>query len=110
MPELNPPGRRGCGPPRLASAVFWQNALNGVIGMLVSLTTLAWLVLEIGMLIRDRVRGAGSMAQDRGTLLLNFGVIISAAVAANIAYLALRHDAAWQFGSRPVAAAGLLLM
>ncbi len=90
--------------------MFRQNALNEVIGMLVSLTTLAWLVLEIGMLIRDRVRGAGGMAQDRGTLLLNFLVIISAAVAANLAYLALRHDAGWQFGSRPVAAAGLLLM
>jgi protein-S-isoprenylcysteine O-methyltransferase Ste14 len=54
-------------------------------------------------------RGRGP-AQDRGTLLLNFVVIISAAVAANIAFLALRHDPAWQFGSRPVAAAGLLLM
>jgi protein-S-isoprenylcysteine O-methyltransferase Ste14 len=82
----------------------------GLIRMLVGLTTLAWLALEIGMLVRDRIRGTGSTAQDRGTLYLNFLVIVAAAVAAGAAQAALRHDAAWQFGSRPVTAAGLLLM
>jgi protein-S-isoprenylcysteine O-methyltransferase Ste14 len=78
--------------------------------MIVGLTTLAWLALEAGLLVRDRIRGAGGTAQDRGTLYLNFLVIVMAAVAAGAAQVALRHDAAWQFGSRPVAAAGLLLM
>jgi protein-S-isoprenylcysteine O-methyltransferase Ste14 len=78
--------------------------------MIVGLTTLAWLALEIGMLVRDRVRGTGGTAQDRGTLFLNLLVIVTAVLAADAAQAALRHDAAWQFGSRPVAAAGLLLM
>ncbi|HTT54043.1 MAG TPA: isoprenylcysteine carboxylmethyltransferase family protein [Streptosporangiaceae bacterium] len=77
--------------------------------MLVGLTTLAWLALEIGMLIRDRVRGTGRMTQDRGTLVLNF-LVITAALLAGVAQGMLRGDPAWQFGSRPLAAAGLLLM
>jgi protein-S-isoprenylcysteine O-methyltransferase Ste14 len=78
--------------------------------MLVGLTTLAWLALEVGMLIRDRIRGTGGTAEDRGPLILNFVVIVTAALAAGAAQAALRHDPAWQFGSRPVTAAGLLLM
>ncbi|MGP7998952.1 MAG: methyltransferase family protein [Streptosporangiaceae bacterium] len=88
----------------------WPNVVNEVIGMLVGLTTLAWLALEVGMLIRDRVRGTGRMTQDRGTLVLNFLVIITAAVLAGVAQGVLQHDPAWQFGSRPLTAAGLLLM
>jgi hypothetical protein len=34
----------------------------------VQLTITAWLALETGLLIRDRVRGKGSSARDQGTL------------------------------------------
>jgi protein-S-isoprenylcysteine O-methyltransferase Ste14 len=51
-----------------------------VIEVVVQLTMTAWLVLEAGLLIRDRVRGKGSAAQDQGTLWLNI-VIITVAVA-----------------------------
>ena len=36
--------------------------------MAVQLTIAAWLALEAGLMIRDRVRGKGSAARDRGTL------------------------------------------
>jgi hypothetical protein len=42
-----------------------------VINVAVQLTIAAWLALEAGLLIRDRVRGKGSTARDRGTLWLN---------------------------------------
>lgn len=38
--------------------------------MIVQLTIVAWLALEAGLLIRDRVRGKGGTARDRGTLWL----------------------------------------
>ena len=78
--------------------------------MIVTLTTLAWLALEAGMLIRDRVRGTGSTARDRGTLLMNLLLIIAAIAGADVAHAALLHDAAWQFGSFSLAATGLGVM
>jgi hypothetical protein len=38
-----------------------------VIDVAVQLTIAAWLALEAGLVIRDRVRGKGGAARDRGT-------------------------------------------
>jgi protein-S-isoprenylcysteine O-methyltransferase Ste14 len=70
----------------------------------------AWLALEVGLLIRDRVRGKGSTAQDQGTLWLNIIIIAAAVIAAGLLTDALKGDAAWQFGSTGLSAAGLLVM
>jgi protein-S-isoprenylcysteine O-methyltransferase Ste14 len=78
--------------------------------VLTTLTIAAWLALEIALFIRDRARGKGGTAQDRGTLLLNLLVLFVATAAAGAAHGALAGDAAWQFGSTPVAAVGLLVM
>ena len=43
--------------------------------MVVQLTVAAWLALEAGLLIRDRVCGKGSTARDQGTLWLNIIMI-----------------------------------
>lgn len=77
--------------------------------MAVALTIFAWLALEAGLLIRDRVRGKGSTANDRGTLWLN--IILTAAAVAGAGILnGSLHGSAWQFGSTALTAAGLLIM
>ena len=43
--------------------------------VVVQLTIAAWLALEAGLMIRDRFRGKGSPARDRGTLWLNVIII-----------------------------------
>ena len=78
--------------------------------MIVQLTMTAWLVLEAGLLIRDRVRGKGSAARDRGTLWLNIIVITAAVVAAGTLTGALNNATAWQFGSTGLSAVGLIVM
>jgi protein-S-isoprenylcysteine O-methyltransferase Ste14 len=81
-----------------------------VINVVVQLTIAAWLALEAGLMIRDRVRGKGSAARDRGTLWLNVIIITAAVVAAGILTDALQNAAAWQFGSTGLSVAGLLVM
>jgi protein-S-isoprenylcysteine O-methyltransferase Ste14 len=81
-----------------------------VINVVVQLTIAAWLALEAGLLIRDRVRGKGSAARDRGTLWLNIIIITAAVVAAGILTGVLQNAAAWQFGSTGLSVAGLLVM
>lgn len=78
--------------------------------MIQELTLLAWLVLEAGLLIRDRVRGKGSGARDRGTFWLNVAVIVVATTVAGILTAVVHGDAAWQFGSTALSVAGILLM
>jgi hypothetical protein len=51
-----------------------------VINVVVRLTVVAWLALEAGPLIRDRVRGTGSTARGRGTLWMD--IITTAPVVA----------------------------
>jgi protein-S-isoprenylcysteine O-methyltransferase Ste14 len=81
-----------------------------VIEVIVQLTIGAWLALEVGLLIRDRVRGKGSTARDRGTVWLNFIIIAVAVTVAGALTAALEHDAAWQFGSTGLTVVGLLVM
>ena len=69
----------------------------------------AWLALEAGLLIRDRVRGKGSVARDHGTLWLNIIVIAAAVTAAGMLIGAL-NNAAWQFGSAGLSVAGPVVM
>jgi len=84
--------------------------LDWVIEVVAQLTIAAWLVLEAGLLIRDRIRGRGGTARDRGTLWLNIIIITAAVVAAGILTDVLRDATAWQFGSAGLSVAGLLVM
>jgi protein-S-isoprenylcysteine O-methyltransferase Ste14 len=81
-----------------------------VIKVVVQLTMAAWLALEAGLLIRDRVRGKGGTARDRGTLWLNIIIIAVAVSAAGAVTGAVKHAPAWQFGSAGLTTAGLLIM
>ena len=81
-----------------------------MIEVVVQLTMTAWLVLEAGLLIRDRIRGKGGAARDRGTLWLNFAIITAAVVAAGLLTGAVRNAGPWEFGSAGLSAAGLLVM
>ncbi len=82
--------------------------------MVVQLTVAAWLALEAGLLIRDRVRGKGSTARDEGTLWLNIIIIIiiitAALVAAGVLSGVLKNAAAWQFGSTGLNVIGPIVM
>lgn len=78
--------------------------------MAVQLTIAAWLALEAGLLIRDRIRGKGGGARDRGTLWLNILVIAAATVAAGWLTGALSSAGPWRFGSAELTVAGLLVM
>ena len=75
--------------------------------MIVQLTVTAWLTLEATLIIRDRVRGTGGFARDRGTLWLNIIVITVALTAAGMLTASLRNSA-WQFG--PTGLAGPIVM
>ena len=81
-----------------------------MIQVVLALTTLAWLTLEIGLLIRDVARGTGGTALDLGTRTLAWIAWIAAAVGAGMAQRELRPDAAWQFGTTGLVAAGVILM
>jgi protein-S-isoprenylcysteine O-methyltransferase Ste14 len=78
--------------------------------VVMQLTIAAWLALEAGLLIRDRVRGKGGMARDQGTLWLNIIIITAAVVAAGILTGVLTNAAAWQFGSTGLSVAGPIVM
>src|ERR1700678_997978 len=68
-----------------------------------------WLALEIGLLIRDRIRGKGGLARDKGTVWLNILFIaVAVSVAGGLAG-PLRHTG-WYFGSTGLSGAGLVLM
>jgi protein-S-isoprenylcysteine O-methyltransferase Ste14 len=81
-----------------------------VIEVVVQLTMTAWLVLEAGLLIRDRIRGKGSAARDRGTLWLNIVIITAAVVAAGLLTGAVNNAGPWEFGSTGLSVVGLLVM
>jgi protein-S-isoprenylcysteine O-methyltransferase Ste14 len=52
--------------------------------VLLSITGSGWLVLELVLLLRDRARAMGGTAEDRGTRVLNFALIVVAIVAADV--------------------------
>lgn len=88
-------------------------------GILLGITGIAWLSLEIALVVRDRRRGTGSTAADRGTRLVNFLLIIAAVVAADVTgSLAGRHSPlllpgsgwdAWFIAGLVIAWAGLAI-
>ena len=53
-------------------------------GIVLDVSGLIWLVLELGLMRRDRMRGAGGTERDRGTRNLNFVLIIAAVVFAGV--------------------------
>ena len=78
--------------------------------MIAQLTIYIWLAFEVGLLVRDRIRGQGRSARDQGTLWLNFIILAVAVTAAGLFTGALKSDSAWQFGNLELAATGLILM
>ena len=70
--------------------------------MVLQWTIAAWLALEAGLIIRDRVRGKGGLARDRGTIWLNIIIITVALGVAGTLTASLKHSA-WQFGSTGLA-------
>ena len=78
--------------------------------MAVQLTMMAWLLLETGLLIRDRIRGKGSAARDQGTFWLNIVIITAAVVTAGLVTGAVKNAGPLEFGSTGLSAAGLLVM
>jgi len=79
-----------------------QPCAEWVITVVVQWTVAAWLALEAGLIIRDRVRGKGRLARDRGTLWLNIIVITVALGVAGTLTSSVRNSA-WQFGSTGLA-------
>jgi protein-S-isoprenylcysteine O-methyltransferase Ste14 len=83
---------------------FWR-----VIEVIAQETIGVWLAFEIVLLVRDRIRGKGGLARDKGTVWLNFLLIGVAVSVAGPLSGALRHTS-WYFGSTGLSTAGLLLM
>jgi hypothetical protein len=66
-----------------------------VVDVIAQLTSYVWLAFEVGLLIRDRIRGQGRSARDRGTLWLNFIILAVAVTAAGILTGALKNESDW---------------
>jgi protein-S-isoprenylcysteine O-methyltransferase Ste14 len=86
-----------------------------VIQSLITVVTFLWLILEVGLLVRDRVRGQGGTADDRGSRTLNFVVIIGAAVVSQVVASLLRGSTAvrlpaWQVSSWHVVTALVVIL
>ena len=88
------PGQRDAGSTRTSTRKTF--ALEWVINVVVQLTIAAWLALEAGLIIRDRVRRKGSAARDRGTLWLNIIIITAASRACG--GLSSRFRRSYSFG------------
>jgi len=70
--------------------------------ILLAVTGALWLALEVGLIARDRARGKGSTDEDRGTRGLNFALIISAIVIADVLTAVLsKHSLLWLPGASP---------
>lgn len=52
--------------------------------ILLSVSSVAWLALEITLIVRDARRGMGRTGRDRGTRSLNFILVLVAVVAADV--------------------------
>jgi hypothetical protein len=64
--------------------------------ILLTLTGIAWLVLEIGLRLRDDARGKGGTGRDRGTRALNFGLFVVAVVVADVlSFVIGKHSPLW---------------
>lgn len=51
--------------------------------IVLTVTGLVWLILELGLIARDRQRGTGGTARDRGTRAVNFILIVVAILLAD---------------------------
>lgn len=68
--------------------------------ILLDVTGLIWLVLELGLIRRDRRRGTGSTERDRGTRTLNFVLVIAAVVLADVLGAVIgKHSPLWLPGA-----------
>lgn len=59
----------------------------------VTVATWVWLALELALLVRDRRRGVGETARDRGTRRLTFVATVAAVLLAEGVAIVLRVDA-----------------
>ncbi|MEU0534695.1 methyltransferase family protein [Amycolatopsis tolypomycina] len=65
----------------------------------VHLTSWLWLALEIGLVVRDRRRGRGSAADDRGTRWVVVALTLSATLAATVFGVVLPADSGIRFAA-----------
>ncbi|WP_063001353.1 methyltransferase family protein [Nocardia mikamii] len=80
-------------------------------------TTWIWLIFEIGLALRDRLRSKGSTARDRGTRTTIMIVVAVAIGVANVVSIVLpadsdlrfttRHEVVWQIAGVALMVAGL---
>src|ERR1017187_9860264 len=64
--------------------------------ILLSVSGVAWLVLEVSLRVRDRSRGQGSTGQDRGTRALNSALVVVAVVVADVLSAVIgKHSPLW---------------
>ena len=64
--------------------------------VLLSVSGVAWLVLEVSLRMRDRSRSQGSTGQDRGTRALNFALVVVAVVVADVLSAVIgKHSPLW---------------
>jgi protein-S-isoprenylcysteine O-methyltransferase Ste14 len=61
--------------------------------VLLTVTGIAWLVLEVSLRLRDSARGKGDTGRDRGTRALNFGLyLVAYAVADVLSFVIGKHS------------------
>jgi protein-S-isoprenylcysteine O-methyltransferase Ste14 len=70
--------------------------------ILLAVTGLAWLLLEVRLIARDRARGLGGTDEDRGTRRLNFILLVASVVAADVlGAVTGKHSPLWIPGAGP---------
>lgn len=76
----------------------------------VNVTSYLWFALEIALLVRDRVRGMGSVDRDRGTRFVTFLVVVVAVAGAQVVGAAFRHSGTLSLPGSGYGVAGLVVM
>jgi protein-S-isoprenylcysteine O-methyltransferase Ste14 len=66
--------------------------------VVITLTLRGWALMELGLIVRDWMRGRGCTARDRGTRRQIAAAWIVAYVSASLVADALRHDRMWGLG------------
>jgi protein-S-isoprenylcysteine O-methyltransferase Ste14 len=64
--------------------------------ILLAVSGAIWLILELGLIARDRQQGRGGKDEDRGTRALNFTLIGGAVTAADVLAAVIGKHSAWE--------------
>src|SRR5262245_28663826 len=97
--------------PPTAVSILWPDV--PVSGPLLAVTGWLWGGLEVGLLVRDRIRGKGATSDDRGTRRLSVITIVVAVVAARAIAVLTHTDITLRLpgpGQRGCVVIGLVVM